>query len=252
MPTPKQKIEILTLVVVLAAIYFPIVIHITRAKETQPTCRLQNENFTPSETCVTSKKKSPSFEVYIPQNLDYTKKHPWVLALSPGGNGREMFPVWKEACDKYQWILIGSNDSSNNQSFDYSWYFINETIKLAKEQYPVDPERMYVAGMSGGGMMAHYVSHKAPNLVRGIIVNTCMSHVNSQFENRGYFKEPYPENKYAVFLASPTDFRYDEMKEDKSFLEKLGWKTKWIEFEGGHAYAPAQCYLEAVEWLREN
>ena len=53
-------------------------------------------------------------------------------------------------------------------------------------------------------------------------------------------------------LASPSDFRYQEMKRDRTFLEILGWKTKWIEFQGGHRIAPAASYDQAARWLIEN
>ncbi len=55
-----------------------------------------------------------------------------------------------------------------------------------------------------------------------------------------------------VFLASPTDFRYNEMKRDRGFLESHGWKTKWIEFTGGHTLAPYEIYEQAAQWLEKN
>lgn len=87
------------------------------------------------------------------------------------------------------------------------------------------------------------------------------------------------ENKTVVFLASPTDFRYKNMQWDRQFLESKGWKTKsaycailaqyvlqsqhskidkilptlqWIEFEGGHNFAPESAYEEAAEWIEEK
>ena len=59
----------------------------------------------------------------------------------------------------------------------------------------------------------------------------------------------YPRGKIAVFLASPSDFRYSEMKRDLAFLKSLGWKTEWIEFKGGHKAAPPSAYKEAAKRL---
>jgi len=67
-----------------------------------------------------------------------------------------------------------------------------------------------------------------------------------------FFTPNYPEGKIAVFLASPTDFRYGEMKRDRSFLEQHHWKIDWIEFAGGHRLAPAAAYEQAAGWLEEN
>jgi hypothetical protein len=62
----------------------------------------------------------------------------------------------------------------------------------------------------------------------------------------------YPRNKIAMFLASPADFRYNQMESDRSFLGSIGWKTKWIEFEGSHRIAPKAAYETAAEWLFEQ
>ena len=64
--------------------------------------------------------------------------------------------------------------------------------------------------------------------------------------------DDYPMLKTAVFLASPTDFRYNEMKRDRSFVEHHHWKTYWIDFDDGHSLVPASVYEQAADWLDEN
>ncbi len=59
----------------------------------------------------------------------------------------------------------------------------------------------------------------------------------------------YPRGKLAVFLASPKDFRYREMQEDRALLETVGWQTAWFEFDAGHTYAPPDVYQQAAAWL---
>lgn len=39
------------------------------------------------------------------------------------------------------------------------------------------------------------------------------------------------------------------MSRDRKFLESRGWKTRWIEFTGGHSFAPEEVYQEAADWL---
>jgi hypothetical protein len=62
----------------------------------------------------------------------------------------------------------------------------------------------------------------------------------------------YPKARLAVFLASPTDFRYQEMRHDRQMLERFEWKTEWIEFEGGHKPAPPAAYEQAARWIDER
>jgi predicted esterase len=86
-----------------------------------------------------------------------------------------------------------------------------------------------------------------PDLIKAVVINTGM--INENYISQ---KSKYPRNKLAVFIASASDFRYNEMKRDRKFLEDLGWKTKWTEFGGGHMIAPASKYEEAAAWLDEN
>ncbi len=111
-------------------------------------------------------------------------------------------------------------------------------------KYPISNTKVIASGFSGGGMGSHWFAFLYPNLIKAVVINTGMMHENFVAQ-----KNKYPRNKYAVFLASPTDFRYNEMKRDRKFLKDLNWKTKWIEFEGGHTPAPASAYEEAANWL---
>jgi hypothetical protein len=98
-------------------------------------------------------------------------------------------------------------------------------------------------------MGAHAFAFLSPQLISAVVINTGMMHENY---SQGAQKYMYPKGKLAVFLASPTDFRYGAMKKDRVFLEELGWKTQWIEFAGGHTFAPQAKYEEAALWLEEE
>jgi hypothetical protein len=95
-----------------------------------------------------------SCEVYVPPHLDPAQQHPLVFASSPSGTGKELLQVWKDACDRFQWILVASSNFRNG---------------------------------------------------------------------------PY-----------------------RATLESFGWRVDWIEFAGGHAYAPPQVYVEAAAWLAKQ
>jgi predicted esterase len=107
----------------------------------------------------------------------------------------------------------------------------------------VDKSRIIATGLSGGGMASHYLAYAHPELFAAVIINTGM-----MAEDQPTWPHP-PRGKIAVFLASPTDFRYEQMKKNRLFLESLGWKTHWIEFPGGHRLAPSAVLEDAAEWL---
>ena len=194
----------------------------------------------------------PKDLIYAPKTLMRTKKYPLLLILSPDG---EPWPQMKRLCavaDKYQWIVIG-DDSFRNGLPMTSWLpHVCQTIRYAQEHYPVDRDRVYAGGISGGAMGSYFLTYKQPDLIRGIIANTGMMPFGSDPPADEPFPEDFPKNKPIVMLASPADFRYQAMTRNKLDLEKLGWKVKWIEFADGHTQAPVQCYETALIWLNQQ
>ena len=191
--------------------------------------------------------KTISYEAYVPFYLDPKEKYPMVLLLSPTGDGPALIPLWKDAADHLGWILIASKDHKNGIDYRYLLPRLHRTIEAAIKKYPVDTRRIIVSGMSGGGMSSHTMAYTYPELVSAIVVNTGM--MSEFFKDK---EATYPRGKVAVFLASPTNFRYDEMQSDKEMLDRLEWKTKWIEFEGGHVPAPIEDYMQAAEWINDQ
>ncbi len=129
--------------------------------------------------------------------------------------------------------------------FDILFRQLEAELNDVEKKYNVDTNRIIFAGFSGGGMGAHAFSKFYPGRVYGVVVNTGMMEDT-------FMTEDYPREKHAVFLASPTDFRYNQMKRDQAFLESHGWNVKWIEFAGGHAAAPDSSYEQAAEWLEKS
>ncbi|MFH1621842.1 MAG: hypothetical protein ABIA97_01815 [Candidatus Omnitrophota bacterium] len=189
----------------------------------------------------------PGYILYIPSKVDFNQEYPLIVALSPSADSQSMINLWKNIAERHKLIVFACKVFRNGVSFDKQEVKIIPNLEQAISEFPIDKSKMIFTGFSGGGMGSHMFAYEHPQLVAAVVVNTCMIH--EYYIER---KDTYPKNKLAVFLASPTDFRYDEMKHDKNFLESLGWKTKWIEFKGGHRIAPAEIYNEAINWLKEQ
>lgn len=189
----------------------------------------------------------PEYILYVPSGIYPTQKYPLVIALSPGANAQSMINTWKEVAEDCKWIILASKEFRNGVDPAPVFSRIVNILRDLSSQLPIDKSKIIATGLSGGGMGSHYFAFLHPDLIAAVVINTGMMH--EQFVGQG---DIYPKDKIAVFLASPTDFRYGEMKRDRAFLEGLGWKTKWIEFQGGHTFAPHSSYKEAAEWLKEQ
>jgi poly(3-hydroxybutyrate) depolymerase len=186
-----------------------------------------------------------TYLVYRPEGLDPHRKHPLVFALSPGADAQGMVVKWLPVADKHGWIVAASKEFHNGQDFYTSLDQLKAELDGVEKNGDVDPCRVILTGISGGGMGAHAVAHTYPDLVSAVVINTGMM-------ADGFMTADYPEGKLAVFLASPTDFRYTEMKRDRAFLEAHRWTTLWIEFAGGHTLAPDRVYEQAAAWLEKQ
>jgi predicted esterase len=185
--------------------------------------------------------------LYLPKGMETSKAYPLVMALSPSADAQSMINVWKPIADKYKWIIMASKESKNGMDMHQGLKDLARSLEGVCRQFSVDQSKIIITGFSGGAMCSHAFSYTYPEMFSAIILNTGMMH-EYYFDKRS----SYPRHKVAVFLASPTDFRYNEMKRDKTFLDSLGWVTKWIEFQGGHALAPQAAYLEAANWVNEE
>lgn len=186
----------------------------------------------------------PDYIFYMPKGIELNKKCPLVVALSPNADAKQMMDLWRPLSDHYKWLVYASKTYQNGPPVQPMLDKIMEHLYSLYLEYPIDTDRIIATGMSGGGMGAHLFAYFHSNIISAIIVNTGMIYPMCKEVPRSY-----PKRKLAVFLASPADYRYNEMKEDKRFLDSMEWKTKWIEFKGGHVIAPASAYNEAIKWV---
>jgi hypothetical protein len=187
-----------------------------------------------------------SYIVYIPDKLDMKKRHPWILALSPDGNGAAAVSAMRQGCDDNGWILIASNNSKNGVSCTISDPLLLDTINTSIRTLAVDPANLYTGGLSGGAMVSHYLITRHPQLFKGAVINCGMI-------SRDWGKElGYPSGKNIVFMTNPQDFRYKEIAADFQYVTSHGCNARWLEFPGGHRWAPPQSYSAAFKWLNQQ
>ena len=185
--------------------------------------------------------------IQLPSEMSTEATYPVLLSLRSDGDARAAVEAWSQAAEKRRWIVVGSKECRNDVTFTELLPKLEALLKDVQKRYPVDSTRIIVAGYAGGAMAAHALVFSHPEWSSGLVINTGIMHPSFARQIAAY-----PKGKWAVFLASPTDFRYEDMKRDRAFLEKFQWQTEWIEFEGGHAVAPQAAHEMAARWLDER
>lgn len=181
-----------------------------------------------------------SYSLYVPSTYVPKKKSPVLFAFDPAARGLVPVERFKDAGEKYGYIVAGSNDSRNGpwapsaKAIQAMW---NDVV----ERFAIDERRIYATGFSGGARVACRLGYGLKGQIAGVIA--C---------GAGFPPEVTPEKGMPFVLfgtAGVEDFNHAEMKQLDRTLDGLGIAHRVEFFEGGHSWAPAELCTRAIEWM---
>jgi tetratricopeptide (TPR) repeat protein len=157
-----------------------------------------------------------SFEVFVPDTYDPDKPSGLLVWISPANSGSLARPGNLEVLSEENLIWIGANNSGNDR---WHWYRTGLALDAAHNMqrlYNIDPERIYIAGYSGGGRVASSLSFLYPEVFRG----------GAYFFGCNYFRKVnVPEKTGAYWRAgfpSPADGDLARLKKEHRFVLVTG------------------------------
>lgn len=181
-----------------------------------------------------------SYALFIPSGYTSEKKWPVLYAFDPIARGRVPVERFKEAAEKYGYIVVGSNNSRNGPvkpalaAFEAMW-------RDTHARFSIDNNQVYTTGFSGGARVASLAAMACENCVAGVIA--CGAGFNRQFP-------PSKQTPFVVFATvGVDDFNYPELMELDAELEKYGIPHRVATFGGAHQWPPAELCAEALEWM---
>jgi len=182
---------------------------------------------------------SQSYSLYLPSNYTPDRKWPVLYAFDPGARGRVPVERFKEAAEKYGWIVLGSNNSRNGP-----WNVVvnawNAMLTDSHQRFAIDDERMYATGFSGGARAAVRIAAGCKCLA-GVMANGAGFPVDLA---------PSPQMHFAFFgAAGVDDFNYPELKSLVEPLSNAGIIHRVQTFAGRHEWPPVSVATAAIEWM---
>jgi len=182
---------------------------------------------------------SQTYALYLPSNYTPNRKWPVLYAFDPGARGRVPVERFKDAAEKYGWIVIGSNNSHNGP-WDLAITAWNAMQTDSHQRFAIDDDRLYATGFSGGARVATGIAI-ACKCLAGVIANGAGFPINvspSQAMHFVYFS-----------AAGIDDFNYAELRNLEEPLTKAGITHRIQTFEGRHEWPPVAVATAAVEWM---
>jgi len=195
--------------------------------------------------------KSYSYALYVPENPDPIKNLPLIVVLhGMGGHGDGTIQKWKERLGDDFIILCPSYPMG-------AWWTLRaeqlvfHLIDEVKQKYPVDPNRVILAGLSNGAVGAYLIGMFHPDRFAGIVpiagaVTERYMHFLVNLKNtkiysiQGLYDPIFPikysRRIYKILQDLKYDLVYREHKERGSS-------------HGGHFLPPSEV-PELIAWLK--
>ncbi|MBZ5536553.1 MAG: hypothetical protein LAO31_11400 [Acidobacteriia bacterium] len=181
-----------------------------------------------------------TYALYLPPHYTPGRKWPILYAFDAGARGRLPVERFKEAAEKYGYIVAGSNNSRNGPP-EPIIAAIRALFEDTQARFAINENRVYLTGFSGGARVAVSVAHSLRGQVAGVI--GCGAGFPSELK-------PSPSLPFVYFgTAGLEDFNFFEMRQLEEALERLKIPHRMATFEGGHDWPPPRVCLEAVGWM---
>jgi len=192
----------------------------------------------PRVTCLSDPKQS--YALYLPSTFSVARKWPTIYVFDPFARGDTAAEVVRAAAEKFGYIVVASNNSKNGPAGG-SLEAAQAIWQDAHQRLPIDQGRQYFAGLSGGGRVATSLALTCGTCAAGVIANAAGFPTNAM---------PSAQMKFAYFATvGDADFNYAEFAQLRPKLDTSGSQYMIRTFEGPHGWAPAEVWLEALEWM---
>jgi dienelactone hydrolase len=188
----------------------------------------------PSVACADNPKQT--YAVYLPSQYTPERKWPVLYCLDPGARGRLPVERFAEAAEREGFIVAGSNNARNGP-LEPVKEAIGAMTADARQRFAIDDSRVYSAGFSGGARVALAWAHGS-NLAGAVACGAAFGG-----------REIPPVHFRTYLAAGVDDFNYDELRALSVALAKRGTPHRFVEFEGGHEWLPANLAAEALAFF---
>src|SRR6185295_17534897 len=96
---------------------------------------------------------SQTYTLYLPSTYEAKRQWPLLLVFDPGGRAARAAEVFREAAERFGWIVAAS-ENSRNGPWEPTLRAVNAMWPALLGGYAVDERRIYTSGHSGGATVA--------------------------------------------------------------------------------------------------
>ena len=186
------------------------------------------------------------WQLYVPTSYDSATPAGLMVYVSPTGSGH-IPPGWEQVMAEKNLIWIAANKSGNRINPGRRVSFAILATVLAKREYAIDRDRIYVSGFSGGGRVASVIAPQYAELFKGAVYNCG---VNFWGDQTPKLMDRVKANRY-VFVTGSDDFNRRETRKIFGAYRKAGVENiKLLDIAHmGHSNPDARDFAAAIDYL---
>ncbi|MBO0321944.1 alpha/beta hydrolase [Muricauda sp. CAU 1633] len=159
-----------------------------------------------------------SFSLYLPRDFSTDKKWPLLLVFDLEGKERQTMSIFVGPAEKEGYILAAPK-VKDTVSLTNNMIVTNNVLEEIVNLLPIQRERIYTAGASGGGRFAGLV----PIFIRGVsgTISIGASLTNTDLLN---VRQPF----HFIGMVSKEDYNYPTMLEDEKLLDRYKFPNQIV------------------------
>jgi predicted esterase len=189
-----------------------------------------------------------TYHVYVPTSFKAKAPPPMIIAFSPGGGGGGMVNAMKASAEKVGWMVVGCDKLRNGmKDGKLEEKMEDEVLDDIYSKVPNDPQRIYLAGFSGGAMRAYGISARREEKIAGIIA------YGGWLGGADHVKAPYCKYMAVAMVNGNGDKGANSwVQKDTKTLRRRKCHVKQFSYPGGHGIAPPEITDKCIAWLQED
>lgn len=193
-----------------------------------------------TERVVCKNNSEQTYALYLPSSYSQTRRWPLIAAFDPGARGNVPVEHFKEAAERYGFVVCGSNNSRNGP-MPPTGEAAKAMLEDVSATFAIDDKRVYLSGFSGGARAATALAFFFKGQIAGVI--GC---------GAGLSESLAPSSSLPFIFYGTVgneDFNYPEMKQLDRALASVSVIHHIETFDGSHSWAPPEVCARAVEWM---
>lgn len=173
---------------------------------------------------------------------------PALIFITPGASFS--WGAMSDVCRPAGVLLVGITAAPNDVPMPRRIRIVLDVLDDVRQRYPIDPDRTYIGGFSGGGRVASAVAFALPELFGGIL----SVGAGAELRDETWLRHRAVDRLSVAMLSGQGDFNLGEVSRWRGpFLTEVGVRTKvWPTATRGHGMPDATNLGAAIKWLDDG